>query len=41
VAMMILRPEGLWPEAKQRQELHKEESTESEIESGSGSESSG
>jgi len=41
VAMMILRPEGLWPEAKRRQELHKEESTESEIESGSGSDSSG
>ena len=41
VAMMILRPEGLWPEAKRRQELHKEESTEAEIESASGSESSG
>jgi branched-chain amino acid transport system permease protein len=41
VAMMILRPEGLWPEAKRRQELHKEESTEAEIESGSGSDSSG
>jgi branched-chain amino acid transport system permease protein len=40
VAMMILRPEGLWPEAKRRQELHKEESTEAEIESASGSESS-
>jgi branched-chain amino acid transport system permease protein len=41
VAMMILRPEGLWPEAKRRQELHKEESAEAEIESASGSESSG
>lgn len=41
VAMMILRPEGLWPEAKRRQELHKEESTEAETESASGSESSG
>ena len=28
VAMMILRPEGLWPEAKRRRELHKEEVTE-------------
>jgi branched-chain amino acid transport system permease protein len=40
VAMMILRPEGLWPEAKRRQELHTEESTEVEIESASSSESS-
>jgi branched-chain amino acid transport system permease protein len=39
VAMMILRPEGLWPEAKRRQELHKEESTEAEIELRSGSSS--
>jgi branched-chain amino acid transport system permease protein len=37
VAMMILRPEGLWPEAKRRQELHKEESTETERELASGS----
>ena len=41
VAMMILRPEGLWPEAKRRQELHKEESTETERELASGSASSG
>jgi branched-chain amino acid transport system permease protein len=41
VAMMVLRPEGLWPEAKRRQELHKEESTEAETESASSSESSG
>jgi branched-chain amino acid transport system permease protein len=40
VAMMILRPEGLWPEAKRRQELHKETLTETEIESASGSASS-
>jgi branched-chain amino acid transport system permease protein len=39
VAMMILRPEGLWPEAKRRQELHKEESTEAETEPASGSSS--
>ncbi len=37
VAMMILRPEGLWPEAKRRQELHKEGSTETERELASGS----
>jgi len=30
VAMMILRPEGLWPEAKRRQELHREEAPEIE-----------
>ncbi len=30
VAMMLLRPEGLWPEAVHRRELHKEESAESE-----------
>ena len=40
VAMMILRPEGLWPEAKRRQELHTEESTEAEIEAALGPESS-
>jgi branched-chain amino acid transport system permease protein len=40
VAMMILRPEGLWSEAKRRQELHKEESAETEIESPSGAVSS-
>jgi branched-chain amino acid transport system permease protein len=34
VAMMILRPEGLWPEAKRRQELHREESPEIESTSG-------
>jgi branched-chain amino acid transport system permease protein len=39
VAMMILRPEGLWPEAKRRRELHKEESTEAGIELRSGSSS--
>jgi branched-chain amino acid transport system permease protein len=30
VAMMILRPEGLWSEAKRRQELHREETAEIE-----------
>ena len=30
VAMMILRPEGLWPEIKRRQELHREEAPEIE-----------
>ena len=30
VAMMLLRPEGLWPEAVHRRELHKEELPESE-----------
>ena len=30
VAMMILRPEGLWPEAKRRQELYREETAEIE-----------
>ena len=30
VAMMILRPEGLWPEAKRSQELHREEAPEIE-----------
>jgi branched-chain amino acid transport system permease protein len=40
VAMMILRPEGLWPEAKRRQELHKEEVTEVESASGAASSSS-
>jgi len=30
VAMMILRPEGLWPEAVHRRELHDEERTENE-----------
>jgi branched-chain amino acid transport system permease protein len=25
VAMMLLRPEGLWPEAKHKMELHAEE----------------
>jgi branched-chain amino acid transport system permease protein len=39
VAVMILRPEGLWPEAKRRQELHKEDSAEAEIELRSGSSS--
>jgi len=28
VAMMLLRPEGLWPEEKRRRELHKEEEPE-------------
>jgi branched-chain amino acid transport system permease protein len=28
VAMMLLRPEGLWPEAVHRRELHEEESLE-------------
>jgi branched-chain amino acid transport system permease protein len=30
VAMMLLRPEGLWPEAARRRELHEEESEEIE-----------
>ena len=30
VAMMLLRPEGLWPEASHRRELHKGESAETE-----------
>jgi branched-chain amino acid transport system permease protein len=30
VAMMLLRPEGLWPEAVRRRELHKEEPDEAE-----------
>ena len=37
VAMMILRPEGLWPEAKRRQELHREETPEIESASGAAS----
>jgi branched-chain amino acid transport system permease protein len=37
VAMMLLRPEGLWPEALRRRELHEGESTETEPPSGSGS----
>ncbi len=37
VAMMLLRPEGLWPEALRRRELHKGESAETESPSGSGS----
>jgi len=37
VAMMLLRPEGLWPEALHRRELHEGDSA--EIESPSGSES--
>ena len=35
VAMMLLRPEGLWPEAVRRRELHGEESTEEESPSSS------
>jgi len=31
VAMMLLRPEGLWPEAVHRRELHKEELGETEL----------
>ena len=30
VAMMLLRPEGLWPEAVRRRELHEEEAVEAE-----------
>lgn len=33
VAMMLLRPEGLWPEAGRRRELHKGEMTEAKPES--------
>jgi branched-chain amino acid transport system permease protein len=36
VAMMLLRPEGLWPEALRRRELHGGESAEIESPSGSG-----
>ncbi len=36
VAMMLLRPEGLWPEALRRRELHEGESTKTESPSGSG-----
>jgi branched-chain amino acid transport system permease protein len=36
VAMMLLRPEGLWPEALRRRELHEGESAETESPSGSG-----
>ncbi len=35
VAMMLLRPEGLWPEALRRRELHEGESAETESPSGS------
>jgi branched-chain amino acid transport system permease protein len=34
VAMMLLRPEGLWPETVHRRELHEEEGKESEFNSG-------
>jgi len=36
VAMMLLRPEGLWPEAVRRRELHEEEPEEAEAEPASG-----
>jgi len=36
VAMMLLRPEGLWPEAVRRRELHEEEPKEPGAESASG-----
>ncbi len=39
VAMMLLRPEGLWPEAVRRQELHEEAAQEAGLESVSESES--
>jgi len=39
VAMMLLRPEGLWPEAIHRRELHEEESAETGSDSISDSES--
>jgi branched-chain amino acid transport system permease protein len=38
VAMMLLRPEGLWPEILHRRELHEEESVETESQSSSESE---
>ncbi len=38
VAMMLLKPEGLWPEAVRRRELHEEVSVKTESESSSGSE---
>jgi branched-chain amino acid transport system permease protein len=37
VAMMLIRPEGLWPEAVRRRELHEEESIGNETESHSNS----
>ena len=40
VAMMLLRPEGLWPEAVHRRELHEGESVEKEMKSLSGPEPS-
>jgi branched-chain amino acid transport system permease protein len=33
VAMMLLKPEGLWPEAQRRRELHQEASAETKMES--------
>jgi len=33
VAMMLLRPEGLWPETLRRRELHEAESAETELRS--------
>jgi branched-chain amino acid transport system permease protein len=36
VAMMLLRPEGLWPEAVRRRELHEEEPQEAEAKAASG-----
>jgi branched-chain amino acid transport system permease protein len=33
VAMMLLKPEGLWPEAVHRRELHEAESVKTESES--------
>jgi branched-chain amino acid transport system permease protein len=36
VAMMLLRPEGLWPEAVRRRELRQGEAIEKESESSSG-----
>ncbi|NWF54589.1 MAG: branched-chain amino acid ABC transporter permease [Syntrophaceae bacterium] len=38
VAMMLLRPEGLWPEAVRRRELHEEEPTDIPPDSPSGAE---
>jgi branched-chain amino acid transport system permease protein len=36
VAMMLLKPEGLWPEEVRRRELHEGESAETELGSLSG-----
>jgi branched-chain amino acid transport system permease protein len=41
VAMMLVRPEGLWPEARRRLELHEEELLEAAAEAGAAPASAG